>query len=55
MLKNKRTRRSLAILLIVLGGLLIFLASELWTGIAFLVLGVLLEAAGIALERGDNP
>lgn len=51
MLRKRRTRRGLAIGLVVLGGVLIFLAPEIWAGLAVLALGVAVELAGIALER----
>jgi uncharacterized membrane protein HdeD (DUF308 family) len=51
MLKNTRSRRALAVALIILGGVLMYLAPEIWAGVAVLVLGVLLEFAGIMLER----
>lgn len=51
MLSKKRSRRVLAGFLVVLGGLLIFLAPEMWAGVALLALGVVIELAGIALER----
>jgi hypothetical protein len=48
---SKRSRRVLAGFLVVLGGLLIFLAPEMWAGLVLLALGVVIELAGIALER----
>lgn len=48
---KRRTRRVLAVLLMVLGGVLMYLVPEVWTGLALLALGVLIELAGIALER----
>ena len=51
MLKNKRPRRLLATFLIVLGGVLIFLAPEIWAGVLVMAVGVAVEATGIALER----
>ena len=51
MLRKRRSRRVLAIFLVVLGGVLIFLVPEVWTGLLLLVLGVVIELAGIALER----
>jgi drug/metabolite transporter (DMT)-like permease len=51
MLRKRRTRRALATILVVLGGVLMYLAPEVWAGVALLVLGVLLELAGIMLER----
>ena len=51
MLSKQRSRRVLAVILIVLGGVLMYLAPEMWLGVVLLVLGVALEVAGIALER----
>ena len=51
MLSKTRSRRVLAVVLIVLGGVLMYLAPEIWAGVALLVLGVLLELAGVMLER----
>ncbi len=48
---GKRSRRILAGFLVVLGGVLLFLAPEMWAGLLLLALGVLIELAGIALER----
>ena len=48
---GKRTRRVVAGFLVVLGGVLLFLASEMTAGLVLLALGVLIELAGIALER----
>jgi hypothetical protein len=50
-LRNRRSRRVLALFLVVLGGVLMYLAPEVWGGLAVLVLGVVVELAGIALER----
>jgi hypothetical protein len=46
-----KPRRILAIALVVLGGLLLFLAPETVGGLALMVLGVVIEIAGITLER----
>jgi drug/metabolite transporter (DMT)-like permease len=51
MLRNKGARRLLAAFLIVLGGVLIFLAPEVWAGLLLMAVGIAVEAAGIALER----
>jgi hypothetical protein len=51
MLRKRRSRRVLAIFLVVLGGALMLLAPEMWAGLLVLVVGVLVELAGIALER----
>jgi hypothetical protein len=51
MLKKPSSRRALAIFLVVLGGVLMVLAPEIWAGLVVLALGVVVELAGIALER----
>jgi hypothetical protein len=51
MLRKQRSRRVLAMILVVLGGVLMYLAPEMWMGVVLLVLGVGLEVAGIALEH----
>lgn len=43
MLRNPAIRRPVALLLVIAGGVLIFLATEAW-------LGAILVAAGIAIE-----
>jgi len=50
MLSKRRSRRAGAILLVVLGGVLMALAPEIWAGLAVLALGVVIELAGIALD-----
>jgi hypothetical protein len=54
MIKNQRTRRTIAAIVIVLGALLMLLAPELWPGALLFVSGIVLELAGIALERKGN-
>ena len=51
MLKNRRVRRVVAISLVIVGGLLMALAPEIWEGLLVLAVGVGIELAGIALER----
>lgn len=51
MLKKWRSRRVLALSLVVLGGVLMFLAPPIWAGLVVLALGVVVELAGIALEH----
>lgn len=51
MLRRRRSRRVLAIFLIVLGGALMYLAPEVWFGLLVLVAGIAIELAGIALEH----
>ena len=51
MLRKQRSRRIVAGILVVLGGVLMFLAPEMWVGLILLALGVVIELAGIALER----
>lgn len=54
LLKKTALRRSLALMLIVLGAVLLFLAPETWPGLGLLALGVALEIAGFALRHGDS-
>jgi hypothetical protein len=54
MLNKPGLRRAIALLLVVLGGLVMFFAPETWAGLALLVLGVSLEVAGIALRHRDS-
>ena len=51
MLRNSRIRRASAVIMVVLGAILMFLAPEAWPGALALILGVALELAGIALEH----
>lgn len=51
MLRYRRPRRALALFLVVLGGAMMFLAPEVWGGLAVLALGVVIELVGIALEH----
>ncbi len=51
MIKNPRTRRAITLIMMALGGLLMFLAPEVWQGALLLGLGVILEFIGIALEH----
>ncbi|WP_324780956.1 hypothetical protein [Thiobacillus sedimenti] len=51
MLKQRKTRRGLALVLVVLGGVLMALAPDIWWGLLVLALGVAVELAGIALEH----
>lgn len=53
MLKKQRSRRVLSIFLVVLGGVLMYLAPEILPGLVLLGLGVVVELVGIALERRD--
>ena len=54
MLRRRGPRQVLAIFLIVLGGMLMYLAPEVWTGLLVLVAGVAIELAGIALEHKSS-
>lgn len=51
MYKDKNKRRVLVILLMALGAILIFLATEAWAGYVLVVLGVVIELIGIKLGR----
>ena len=50
-IKNKRARRLLVLALLVGGGLLMWFAPEVSAGVALLIAGLVLEIAGITLER----
>ena len=55
MIRNPRTRRILSVVLMALGGLLLFLAPEdIWIGTLLLGLGVALEVAGTLMHRGPS-
>jgi hypothetical protein len=51
MIKNQRIRRAIAVAMVVLGAALMLLAPEAWPGALLLVVGVVLELLGIALEH----
>ncbi len=54
MIKNTRIRRTGALIMVVLGAILIFLAPEVWQGALLLALGVIIELVGIMLERNAD-
>ena len=50
MIRNRRTRRLLSVVLLILGGMLMFFAPEnIWIGAVLFALGVGLEIAGLVL------
>jgi len=51
MIKNTPIRRTVALVMVVLGGILMLLAPEVWQGALLLALGVIIELIGITLER----
>ncbi|MBI5005617.1 MAG: hypothetical protein HZB95_00680 [Nitrosomonadales bacterium] len=51
MLRKTHIRRPFAVSLMLLGAAMIFLALETWTGTVVLVLGLVVELLGIALNR----
>ena len=51
MSNNQTIRRIFAVLLILLGAAMIFLATNAWTGALLVVLGILIEAIGIAMKQ----
>jgi uncharacterized membrane protein HdeD (DUF308 family) len=55
MLSNRRLRRVLAALLVVLVALLMLFSPSVQVGLMAFSLGVALELAGLALERCDRP
>lgn len=54
MLRKTHIRRPVAALLVILGAVMIFAAPETWAGALLLALGILLEAAGIAIKHRDQ-
>ena len=54
MIKNRRTRRTSAVIMMALGAILMFLAPGVWQGALLFVLGIALELLGIALEHKDK-
>lgn len=51
MLIKPSTRRLLAVLLVLIGAALMFLATEAWPGVVLVLLGVSLEVIGIAMKH----
>jgi hypothetical protein len=51
MIRNQRIRRPIAVIMMVLGAILMFLAPEIWQGTLLLAAGVVLELFGIALKH----
>ena len=54
MIRNRVVRRSLAIVLMIAGDLLMFLAPPVWIGAIPFALGIVLEAVGIGIEHRDG-
>lgn len=55
MIRNRRLRRGMAVALILLGAVLLLLAPSVHYGLIAFALGVVLELAGIAIERRAPP
>jgi len=53
MIRNRRVRRTIAAVLMVLGGGVMLLAPSVGPGLVAFGCGVLLELVGLALERRD--
>ena len=51
LVKHKGVRRAVGATLVVAGGVLMWLAPEIWSGVVLLVAGIALEVAGITLEH----
>jgi membrane-bound ClpP family serine protease len=49
MIINPRTRRAIAVIMMLLGAILMFLAPEVWQGALLLAAGVALELFGIVM------
>ncbi|MBN9125792.1 MAG: hypothetical protein J0I90_00230 [Nitrosospira sp.] len=53
---NPRSKRKLSLPLIILGGLLMFLAPEnIWVGAVLFGLGIIVEIAGAVLRQRREP
>ncbi len=53
MLRRTHIRRPVAVLAMLVGAAMIFLGSETWAGVLVFVLGVLIEAVGIAISHKE--
>jgi len=53
MLRKPHIRRPIAALLIIMGGAMMYVAPETWSGVLLLAMGVSVEVVGIALRRKD--
>jgi 1,4-dihydroxy-2-naphthoate octaprenyltransferase len=53
MMRKTHIRRPVAVLAMLLGAALIFLTLETWAGILLFILGLLIEAVGIALSHKE--
>lgn len=54
MIKKLLARRASATIMVVLGATLMLIAPEIWAGLLLLILGIVLELAGIALAHKAN-
>lgn len=54
MIKNTRIRRTSALIMVLLGAILMFLAPEVWPGALLFALGVIIELIGISLEHNAD-
>lgn len=54
MIRNRRARRTLAAALVLVGGVLLLLAPSVHYGLVAFGLGIVLELAGIVIERRDR-
>jgi hypothetical protein len=55
MMRSPRNRRALSLTLMVLGGLLIFLAPvNVWVGVIFVAIGIAVEVAGLILGHRNQ-
>ena len=54
LIKHKSLRRALGALLVFAGAVLMWLAPEVWSGVLLLAAGIALEIAGIALEHRNG-
>lgn len=53
MMRRTHIRRPVAVMAMLVGAAMIFLGSETWAGILVFVLGVIIEAVGIAFTHKE--
>ena len=54
LLRNERVRRPVAVVLILLGGAMMWLSPSVWPWVGLLGLGIVVELTGITLQHLDS-
>lgn len=55
MIRNRKKRRAVAAVLLVLGAVLMWFAPEVWWGLLLFAVGIALELVGITFEHAGKP